>query len=252
MVSFKLRTIREQNRIYTFIFRLLSFFQPNGPKVFLFHDILDDVLQVKTKFAISQASFEAFLLNQMSKGYHANTFEELKQIIKDKKKKQDHSFIVTFDDANTSVYTKAYPFLKLHTIPFIIFITKDLIGKPNYLNIDQLNALANDPLCTIGSHGCHHIMFRYLTSAEMVNELTESKYFLEQLTNQTVECFAFPYGRMVECSCENIKELKNTEYQFAFSAIAGNLNQSWLSSGYFLPRINVDEEMVYKIRIKTN
>ena len=246
MISIKLRIIREQNRIYTLLFRLLSYFQPTGSKVYIFHDILDEISMVKSPFAISKSSFESFLLDQLAKGKHANTFEELSGIIL-KKDKGTNSFIVTFDDANESVYTKAYPFLKVHSIPFIVFITKELIGKPDFLSKEQIVEMANDSLCTIGSHALRHKMFRYMTANEALEEYNESRTYLQQLTGQSIDCFAFPYGRLVEVSCKNIKLLEQTSYKFAFSAIAGNLNQQWLSANYYLPRINVSEEVAQKI-----
>jgi len=244
MIALKLRLIREQNRVYTFLLRLLDVFQPNGSKIFIFHDILDDIQEVKSQFAITEASFKKFLAYQLSQGNQPNTFEELSDIILNKKRAQNNSFIVTFDDANESVYTKAYPFLKSHNIPFIVFITETLIGKQNYLNLEQIKILANDSLCTIGSHACHHVMFRTLSIEQTEEELKESRLFLEKLTGKHVDCFAFPYGRIIECSCKNIEVLKKSEYKFAFSAISGNLNQSWLSSKFFLPRINVYQKLV--------
>lgn len=245
MVSVKLRIIREQNRIYTFVLRLLSYFHRTGSKVYIFHDILDDVSMVKSPFAISKSTFESFLSDELRKGNHANTFEELTQIIL-KGYNSPNSFIITFDDANESVYTKAYPFLKANSIPFIIFITKELIGKSNFLNREQIVEMANDTLCTIGSHALRHKMFRYMTDNETLIEYNESRSYLQQLTGQNVYCFAFPYGRLVEVSCKNIKLLEQTSYKFAFSAISGGLNQLWLSGNYYLPRINVSEAVAQK------
>jgi len=245
MVSIKLRIIREQNRIYTFVLRLLSYFHRTGSKVYIFHDIVDDVSMVKSPFTISKSSFETFLSDQLAKGKHANTFEELTQIIL-KGYTRANSFIITFDDANESVYTKAYPFLKAHSIPFIVFITKELIGTPNFLSKEQIVEMANDTLCTIGSHALRHKMFRYMTDNEALIEYNESRSYLQQLTGQSIDCFAFPYGRLVEVSCKNIKLLEQTSYKFAFSAIAGGLNQLWLSGNYYLPRINVSEAVAQK------
>ena len=246
MISIRLRIIREQNRLYTLLLRLLGYFQPTGSKVYIFHDLLDDVSLVKSPFTISKSSFESFLSDQLAKGKHANTFEELTQIIL-KGYTRPNSFIITFDDANESVYTKAYPFLKAHKVSFIVFITIELIDMPGYLNREQLIALAADQLCTIGSHACHHVMFRYLKSEEALKEWKDSKTKLEELINKPVRCFAFPYGRLVECSVQNIKDLKKSDYDFAFSAIAGNLNQKWVSGIYYLPRINVSETVAEKV-----
>lgn len=242
MIPFKLRLIREQNRIYS---KALSFLRKmhKGLEVYLFHDILDNKADVKTQFAISQESFELFLLSQLHIGKKAYTFSELSDIILSNKK-DENGFYVTFDDCNTSVYTKAYPFLKNHQIPFVLFITQELIGKKNFLTIEQIVEMAKDQLCTIGSHAVHHKMFRYMPEAEAKREFKESRQYLQQLTGQSVDCFAFPYGRLVEVSCANIKILKQIDYQFAFSAIVGNLSQKWLSGKFYLPRINVSEELV--------
>lgn len=245
MIPIKLRLIREQNRIYTFVLKLISKLQ-RGPEVYIFHDILERKEEVKSEFALSQASFEAFLSAQIRNRHTPLTFFQLTQQIEGKKTKLKNSFYVSFDDCNTSVYTRAYPFLKQHNIPFILFITKDLIGKKNFLTAEQIMIMAKDPLCTIGSHGVNHKMFRYFSQDEAKTEFEFSRRYLQQLTGQAIDCFAFPYGRLVEVSCKNIKQLEQTEYKFAFSAISGNLKQQWLSGKYYLPRINVSEKLSNK------
>jgi len=218
----------------------------NTPKVYLFHDLKDDIAEVKSEFSITQQSFEHFLSYQINSGSKPMTYRELKNAILNKNVKGNY-FMVSFDDANESVYTKAYPFLKQHGIPFIIFTTKELIGKTNYLTKEQIEILSADKLCTVGSHAVHHKMFRYLSVNEIDKELAESKIFLEKWLKRPVEIFAFPYGRAIECSCRNIWQLKESgDYLFAFSAVAGTLKQSWFSGKFFLPRINVSEKMVIK------
>lgn len=249
MIPFSLRLIREQNRIYGFTLKLISRIQ-KGVEVYLFHDLVDNITEESNQFVISQQSFELFLLKCIERGKKPLNFEEISGVIL-KKSKLRSGFIVTFDDCNTSVYTKAYPFLKKHNIPFVLFITVELIGKDNFLTKEQIVEMANDPLCTIGSHAVHHKMFRYLTEEEATKELIESKQYLQQLTGQTIDCFAFPYGRLIEVSCMNIRSLKRSDYLFAFSAVYGNLNHMWLSGKYFLPRMNVGEDVVIK-KLKSN
>ncbi|MGC3976978.1 MAG: polysaccharide deacetylase family protein [Paludibacteraceae bacterium] len=246
MIPLKLRIIREHNRLYTFLLGMLSRFGTVGAsKVFLFHDLKDTVDEVKSEFSITQQSFERFLLRQIESGFVPMDYSELTAIVLNKEAIKG-KFMVTFDDANESVYTKAYPFLKKHHISFIIFITKDLIGKKGFLTKEQIEELSKDELCIVGSHALHHKMFRYLSPKEATREWGESKKYLENWLNREVAIFAFPYGRVVECSRKNRRQIKRTNYAFAFSAVAGTLNQQWFTGRYFLPRINVSEEFVQK------
>ena len=249
MIPFKLRLIREKNRIYSVILRVLYKIDYDSSRVYLFHDLVDDKTTIKSKFTISVNSFELFLHNQIKAGKSPINFEELKSVIISRDRIKN-AFIVSFDDANESVFLKAYPILKRLNIPFIIFITVELIGKENYLSESQIKQLLKDPLCILGSHGYHHKMFRYLTEVQVMNELLESKKYLQNTFNAKIDCFAFPYGRIVECSFRNMKQLSNSEYLFSFSAISGHLGQSWLTSNYFLPRINVSEEEVSSLYMK--
>jgi peptidoglycan/xylan/chitin deacetylase (PgdA/CDA1 family) len=199
--------------------------------------------EVHSKFAISRSSFEKFLMHQIESGFSPLAFETLSEIIIEKRK-HDRTFMVTFDDIYESVYRSAYPFLRENNIPFIIFVSTELIDKPKYITTNQLLELSSDPLCTVGSHGCRHVMFRYLQEQEVAEELKNSKNYLENLTGKKVDCFAFPYGRIVECSPRNIRQLSHSDYLFGFSAIKGNLKVQRFCSKFFLPRINVEEKMI--------
>jgi len=242
MIPIKLRIIREKNRTYRLLLKFLSALTPDAPKVYLFHDIVSDISQVSSKFQLSKSSFERFIKTQLESGNKAISFQELSDIIL-KGKKRKNVFIVTFDDINESVYTEAFPVLKKYNIPFILFVTKELIGKPNFISKEHLIELSKNNLCTIGSHGLTHRMFRYLDDDEMKVEIEDSKLFLEELTGKEVECFAFPYGRVVETSRKNINYLKSSVYKFGFSAMDGTLAQKYISTKFFLPRIIVDESM---------
>ncbi len=240
----KLKYFRLINKIFSIILGVFQRLNPDGAKVFMFHDILDDRFAIKSELELSCSSFTKFIQIQLKKGYHPNSFIELRNYLLNKKKIEKQSFMITFDDAFESVYTIAYPILTSYKIPFIVFITIELIGKPNYLSEEQIIALSKDPLCTIGSHGCRHVFYRNLLLYQVEEELNESKQVLEQLTNLPVRVLSFPYGYLVACSVENIMQVKKSGYLFSFSSITGSLNQSWITSKYFLPRINVDEKLI--------
>ncbi len=243
MIPIKLRLIREENRLYSHLLKFFSLCSKKGPEVYLFHDIIDNKKDVKSDFVLSLASFENFLQNRLTNGWKAMTYLQLSEMIVKKSKLKQHHFMVTFDDCNESVFTTAYPILKKLKIPFIIFISKELVGKYAYLSEEQIRILASNSLCTVGSHGLQHIMFRYLSRKKAIEQYKESQAYLEQLTSKRVDCFAFPYGRLVECSYKNIRDLSKSNYRFAFSAIKGSINLKWISGKYFLPRINIDEKI---------
>jgi peptidoglycan/xylan/chitin deacetylase (PgdA/CDA1 family) len=247
MIDFRLKYIRFLKRFYNYSLGFLYWLKPSGPKVYLFHEIVEDISQAKNEYIISEASFIKFLKHHLEKGTRPHQINEIAGYLERKEKSSSHNFAITFDDVYESVFTRAYPILKTLNIPFILFITVELLDKPNYLKKEQLLTLAEDPLCTIGSHGFHHAVFRKLSHSAVEKELIESKKYLEKLINRPVEVFAFPYGTVVTVSKKNVRQLSKSVYKFGFSAITGSLNQKWFTSKFFLPRINVDEALVKKI-----
>ena len=48
------------------------------------------------------------------------------------------SITITFDDGHKSIINYVFPIIEKYKIPIIIFICPELIGKPNYLSIEDL------------------------------------------------------------------------------------------------------------------
>jgi peptidoglycan/xylan/chitin deacetylase (PgdA/CDA1 family) len=248
MIDFRLKHIRLLKRFYNYSLGFVYMLNPSGPKVYLFHEIAEDISLAKNENIISETSFNKFLTHLLTEKAEPLHLNEIEEYLKRKDKNSARRFAITFDDVYESVFTRAYPILKAVGIPFILFITVDLLEKPGYLTREQLITLAADPLCTIGSHASHHVVFRKLNRSEVEKELLDSKKYLEQLTKRPVEVFAFPYGTVVTVSAKNIRQLRKSVYKFAFSALPGSLNQQWFTSRFFLPRINTDEKLVSKLK----
>lgn len=162
-------------------------------------------------------------------------------------KKFDGEYVVTFDDVYESVYQYAFPFLKVNNIPFTLFVNLSLLDTPKYITTNQLVEMANTELCTIGSHGMHHVFFRNLTKDKCKSELRESKVTLEKIINKPVDFFAFPYGSLVACSFNNIKEVKKSDYKMSFLTIPSGVWNSPIINKYFLPRINVTKKIIKRL-----
>jgi len=248
MVGLRLRSIREYNRLYSTVLKILWRLQgTDSARVYMFHSVLERKEQVYSKFAITTGSFERFLNYEISRGQSPMNIVELKSAI-EKPRSFKKRFAVSFDDIYDSVYTNAYPILKRLKIPFIIFVTPKLIdnvdpaSKNPMITKEHLEELMADNLCIVGSHGMKHKPFRYYTKEETMKSLIETRTIM----NRETELFAFPYGRRIEVSQPNIKCVKKAGYFCAFSALDGSLQNKWFSSRWFLPRVLVGEDYVNK------
>jgi len=84
-----------------------------------------------------------------------------------------------------------------------IFIRHLLVNYPDSyltktaelaLSWEQVRKLADDPLCTIGSHTLTHPSLNNLPDNQLILELVQSKSFIEKEINKPVIHFAYPFG----------------------------------------------------------
>lgn len=149
---------------------------------------------------------------------------------------------VSFDDAFEDVYTVAMPILMKYNIPFTVFVTIELINQPGYISSSMLQELADCPICTIGAHAISHRMLRWMKGKESRREIVGSGEFLEQLSGREITLFAYPYGSVFACSRKNIRQVKESGYQMAFSTINSGLSSRTTKNRFFLPRRNINEQ----------
>lgn len=118
------------------------------------------------------------------------------------------SVALTFDDGFASVLDHAFPVLRDRHIPFTIFVPTGSLGTApawiipgspqdrgeRVMTRTQLQALAADPLVTIGSHTVSHPRVPDLQPEPARRELSQSKHVLEAITGGAVPLFSFPHG----------------------------------------------------------
>ena len=246
MVSFKQRLIREHNRAFKHWMRLLwRLYGSDAPVVLMVHGFKPAPSDCKNAFELTGDSFGCLMHFFVDNGWEALSQKEVK-LMMEQCRWRGKCFHVTFDDTYDTVFTEAYPVLKQYGIPFTMFVTKDLVDGPGYITMEHLMVLAHDPLCSIGGHGLQHLVFRNLTLEEMTKQCVEGKRWLEQELGVKVDAFAFPYGRVVEVSNRNRRQMRKLGYELAFSAIEGSIRASWFTGRHFLPRVNVSETFVEK------
>jgi peptidoglycan/xylan/chitin deacetylase (PgdA/CDA1 family) len=101
--------------------------------------------------------------------------------------------ILTFDDGHQSDLVAA-SILRPCGYQAIFYIPWSHVGVTGYLGTEEIKALARDNFA-IGSHGLTHAPFTLKPDRELRDELTESRWRLEDLIGRPVEDLAVPFGR---------------------------------------------------------
>lgn len=135
---------------------------------------------------------------------------------------------IAFDDGFENVVVNAIPELVKRNIPATLFVTANALGKlaewwpgqsvERYQRIiteEELRQLP-DPLVTIGSHTMTHPFLTQVDRADAERELRESRSRLEQILEQEVTLFSFPYGDFNDAVVEWCREIG---YQRVFTSL---------------------------------
>lgn len=126
---------------------------------------------------------------------------------------------ITFDDGYRDNLTVALPLLEKYELPMTLFMVAGFVGKDGYLTSDELKFLAAHPLVTIGSHTFQHRHLTELSEDEARFELFESKKLLEEITEETIDLLAYPYG---DCNAAIERLSEECGYAAAWSVWNGN------------------------------
>ena len=101
--------------------------------------------------------------------------------------KKQKKILITIDDAYTSFYTEAWPYLKKNKIPFILFVSTEPVGKNGYMTWDQIREIENEQFAVIGHHSHSHEYLidktndEFLRDIEKANEIFKKKDWLYTL-----------------------------------------------------------------------
>lgn len=103
---------------------------------------------------------------------------------------------VVFDDGYKSVAKYVVPIFTRLKIPFTVFISTGFVDSDSleFLSKDDIVEMARLSRVKIGSHGVNHIPLVDCSDRQLEYELKESKRFLEELINQPVLTFSYPFG----------------------------------------------------------
>ncbi|MDI3419114.1 polysaccharide deacetylase family protein [Streptomyces luteolus] len=132
---------------------------------------------------------------------------------------------LTFDDGYADFAAHALPVLRHHGFTATVFVlahrldgtnTWDPLGpRKRLLCGDGVRSVAAAGM-EIGSHGLRHTDLTQLSPADLRSEVLDSRTILSRVTNQPLQGFCYPYGRLNERTVQAVS-LAGYEYACAIS-----------------------------------
>ncbi len=201
--------------------------------IFTFHYV--EIVKNKADFvrkslSITPALFENYLNTLKSEGYTFYFVKEIPNIFNGSIKSSDKPIVFTFDDGYEDFYTDVFPIIKKYNAKATIYVVYNFIGRPNYMNKEQVQEVIDSGLVELGSHSMNHLNLVSILPQRYSYEIYTSKKELEKLFKTPVYTFAYPYGFY---NSRLINEVKSAGYSAAVST-----NESKIQSRDVLYNLN--------------
>jgi len=163
--------------------------------------------------------------------YDPGDLEKNFQIPKNEKK-----ILITIDDAFSSFYENAWPYLKNNQIPFILFVSTEAIGKNGYMNWQQIKEIEKEPNVYIGNHSHSHDYLVNFKKEDFVDDINKANKILINNLGYNPIFFSYPFGEY----SEYIKKYISKNFQFSFGQHSGVIDIN--KDPHELPRFPINEK----------
>ncbi len=150
-------------------------------------------------YIIPVAAFKAHIKMLADSGYHTILPDQLYNYLTTGAALPSKPIMLTFDDNDLDQFNIARPELKKYGFKAVYFIMTVTIGRPRYMNKDQIKQLSDEGN-VIGSHTWdHHRVDRYQHNAnpkkdDWVVQIEKPTKKLEEITGKKIDYFAYPFG----------------------------------------------------------
>ncbi len=183
----------------------------------LWNQTLDIVTQDKelTTYSVYEDIFIEQINKLIEQDVYFATLEEVNEFIR-REEFPEKCVWISFDDAEISVYEKAFPILKEKGVPFTIFIIGGQVGNYDFNNLEictwnQLREMRDSGLVSFGSHtyNMHYQennkpVFNYKNNYEdFYLDIVKSKEVIKKELGITIDSIAYPYGD----TCDDLTEI---------------------------------------------
>jgi peptidoglycan/xylan/chitin deacetylase (PgdA/CDA1 family) len=150
--------------------------------------------------------------------------------------KKEKKILITIDDAFSSFYENAWPILKIKQIPFILFVSTQVIGKSGYMSWSQIKEIEKEKFVYIGNHSSSHEYLVELSNEDFLSDINNSiKVFKKKLGYNPIY-FSYPFGEYNKL----IKDYISENFKFSFGQHSGVIDLN--KDPYELPRFPINEK----------
>jgi peptidoglycan/xylan/chitin deacetylase (PgdA/CDA1 family) len=150
--------------------------------------------------------------------------------------KTEKKILITIDDAFSSFYEVAWPYLKEEKIPFILFISTESVGKNGYMTWNQIKELEMENTVYIGNHSHSHSYLVNLKNKEFRRDIDISSSIFKKKLGYNPIFFSYPFGEYSSL----IKEYISINFKFSFGQHSGLIDVN--KDPYELPRFPINEK----------
>ena len=228
-------------------------------KFFIFFILLSDSIAVEndSKYYSGEVGTLSLMYHRFNENKYPSTnvkmeiFEKQIQIIKNKnykfenpdnfqknfdRPKDEKKILITIDDAFSSFYENAWPFLKKNKIPFILFVSTEPVGKNGYMTWEQIKEVEKEKFAFIGNHSHSHEYLIDFSFDEFKSDINQSINIFKQELGYNPVFYSHPFG---EYSLDHINFIKK-KFKFAFGQHSGVIDIN--KDKYQLPRFPINEK----------
>ena len=150
--------------------------------------------------------------------------------------KLDKKILITIDDAFSSFYENAWPFLKENKIPFILFVSTEPVGKYGYMTWSQIKEIEKEDFVFIGNHSHSHEYLVKYNFEKFKKDIDLSINIFNEKIGYNPIFFSYPFG---EYSLKQKNYIKQ-KFDYAFGQQSGVIDIN--KDKFELPRFPINEK----------
>jgi peptidoglycan/xylan/chitin deacetylase (PgdA/CDA1 family) len=169
--------------------------------ILLYHSVSDTPSDASAAFTVKPADFERHLDAIVARGLHCMTVSDYMDA-RNAGTVPDNALVITFDDGYLDFVETCVPLLTARNLPSTMYITTGWMSDTS-----SHQAGPSDPMMAfaqladlesanveIGAHSHAHLQMDTLSAQHSYDELTRSKFLLEDKLGHSIRSFAYPHG----------------------------------------------------------